>query len=75
MNYDISESVEAMARHIFAVCGAEDDYCVQDVGSSSIVFGSVNRIRLGKYGWKAFEDHCTSEFYTSFQQKYGRNRT
>ena len=71
-DYDISETVETMARRIFELCGAEDDYCVQDVSSNTIVFGSVNRIQLNKYGWMAFEHACTPRFYANFNELTGR---
>ena len=64
---DAAIEVQMIAEDIFKKCGAPDDFAVQ----GPTVFGSVNRIKLTAYGWRAFPDHCTTRFMAEFKKMQG----
>ena len=50
---DIGIIVIEKARYIFEKLGCEDDFCIQYVGGSSVVFGGVNRLLwTPRFGFK-----------------------
>jgi len=64
---ETGEEVVMMARDIFQKCGAPDDFAIQ----GPTVFGSVNRIKLTAFGWKAMPNHCNPEFLAAFKKIQG----
>ena len=69
---DAAIEVRMIAEDIFKKCGVPDDFAVQGPQAPT-VFGSVNRIKLTAYGWKAFPDHCTPRFMAAFKKMQGGN--
>ena len=59
---ELSLAIQEMAQRIFTICGAEDDFCVQDVGIETIIFGGTNRVILDHRGWYIDTEHCTEKF-------------
>jgi len=59
-----------IAIGIFKECGKEEDFCIQYVGGSSIVFGGWNRVILNSSGWSLSESHCSEEFINNFNKKF-----
>jgi len=64
---DAGEEVQMIAQDIFEKCGAPDDFAVQ----GATVFGSINRIKLTAFGWRALPNHCNPEFLAAFKKMQG----
>jgi hypothetical protein len=61
------------AKDIFQDCGALSDFCVQNVGPSSVVFGGVNRVIWTPLrGFRRNHVDCTERFATTFDSLYGK---
>ena len=69
-NIEICETIAEMAHDVFCKCGAPDDYCVQHIGTTSIIFGGWNRVHLTERGWSVSRSHCTSEFLAAWDKHY-----
>ena len=60
---EIGEIVCMEAETIFTDCGAADDFCIQDIGIGSVVFGGINRIIWRpKSGFFPDRSYCTDRF-------------
>lgn len=58
--------VDDAASSIFTECGAESDYCIQEVGSVA-VFGGTNRLIYSPvHGFRMDESYCTPTFREKF---------
>lgn len=70
---DISTQVIDAAYDIFIEMGCEEDCCIQSVSSSSVVFGSHNRlIWTAEGGFKPDPPYCTEKFLDSFKARVKR---
>lgn len=69
---DIGYMVQETAREIFSQCGCEEDYCVQNVCSETLVFGGTNRVIWSpKGGYWCDENYCTDRFKERFKEIMG----
>jgi hypothetical protein len=59
---DCGIAVYEMAEQIFEEIGMKHDFAHQ----GGLVFGSVNRIRLTQFGWRADPAYCTEKFLRRF---------
>ena len=67
---DIGIIVIEKARYIFEKLGCEDDFCIQYVGGSSVVFGGVNRLLwTPRFGFK-LDPASNPEFVAGFRGRF-----
>ena len=66
----IGEHVAEQALQLFKDCGAEGDFCLQDIGMDNIVFGGTNRLILDCHnGFHPDSTLCTSNFLEKWGQR------
>lgn len=71
---DMASMVVEEAEERFNTCGAEDDFCVQHVGQST-VFGGTNRLIWSpKHGWQPDRQLCTERFLNAYDSHYGDSK-
>jgi len=70
----IGEAICETAFDLFATCGAPDDFGVQSVGSTSIVFGGTNRVILDlpSGSWIIDRTYCTRRFQARWDKMKGQ---
>ena len=69
---DIGEAVAAAAYDRFAICGAEDDFCIQSTGGTNTVFGGTNRVLFNpSFGFRPDRSYCTERFLREWDAHYG----
>jgi hypothetical protein len=69
---ELGAMVATQAQEIFATCGAESDFCVQNVGTNA-VFGGTNRlIWHPKHGFRPDRGYCTERFLREFDAHFGK---
>ena len=67
---DIGVLVIDQAEHIFEMCGASNDFCVQSVGAVA-VFGGTNRLTWSPvYGWRLDRAYCTARFIAKYDELF-----
>lgn len=60
------------AKDRFKACECESDFCIQNVGFETIVFGGVNRLVWHvKHGWLISESDCTDRFISVYRRRFG----
>jgi len=64
---ELGEVVCDEARGIFDECGADEDFCIQDVGETYIIFGGTNRLIWTCRGFTIDKHLCTPNFIDSFE--------
>jgi hypothetical protein len=68
---EIGEIVIDRALHIFLECGAEEDFYIQSISPSSVIFGGMNRvIWRPEEGFRMDEEYCTPKFIERFKTKF-----
>ena len=60
-----------VAEEVFHTCRADEDFCVQSIGLSNVVFGGTNRLVFSHKGFFINESHCTPQFVRLFNKYYG----
>ena len=62
------------AYEIFSLLGVADDFCIQTIGASKIVFGGTNRVCWSvRNGFSPDKSYCTKGFLTKWQTKIDRS--
>lgn len=61
-------AVMEIAEQIFHYCRADEDFCVQFIGTSHMVFGGTNRLTFNRFGWNADRRYCTPQFIRLFEK-------
>jgi len=68
---EMGEIVVERARDIFCDCQAEDDFCIQHISGTIVVFGGTNRLIFDPItGFRADREYCTKRFLDTFNSLY-----
>jgi hypothetical protein len=66
---EIISSIAYAAWCVFHHAGCDEDFCVQTVGWSCIVFGGRNRLQWSaQFGFHPLRDYCTESFLDAWDK-------
>lgn len=66
--YEIGQIVVDQAQSIFEYAEAMEDFCVQHISLTLVIFGGVNRLLWSvKYGWVLDKSYCSPKFISRFE--------
>lgn len=69
-NDRIGQIVVDEAFELFEDLGFVDDFCVQSVGMSDVVFGGTNRVIWSvRTGFRMDRSYCTSKFIAAWHRR------
>lgn len=67
---NVGRALILAAYDIFLECEAKEDFGIQAIGPTTVVFGGVNRVIWGpKNGFVADRSYCTKRFLKHFDAR------
>ena len=66
---EVGDVVLDVAYELFVLAGYDEDFCVQYIGDTTIIFGGSNRVIWHPLsGFRVDAEYCTTKFIGNFEK-------